>query len=976
MIMRILPSTLAIAAILAASPLTAQDAPSATDTAPEASEQATSSDQVWPLPETDIPLDPDYKLYVMPNGMKVALRQNATPEGQALVRLHVNSGSLEETETELGLAHYLEHMAFNGSTNVPEGEMIALLEREGLAFGADTNASTGFDVTTYKLDLPRNDAGLLDTALMIMRETASELTIGEEAVERERGVILAERRDRRNFAYRNLEDDLEFSTPDARYINRLPIGTLEVLEKATADDLRGFYERAYVPANTTLIIVGDYPVEVMQELANKHFASWDNPAPAPTEPVTGPIDISRKGETDLFIDPALSESIRIWRLGPYLDRPDTVANRQAALQRQVGYAIINRRMAALARGADAPFRGAGFGVGNIFEDARQTSLNIYSADGEWEKGLTAATVELRKAIMFGFSQAEVNEQIASIRSSLEAGARGADTRSHGSLLRGVTSLLDDERVPSTPQSSLERFEAYADQITPESALVAVTDDSTPLFDPLIRFSGRAAPEGGAETIRAAWDAAMKAEIAKPEFAEVAEFGYTDFGPAGEVASDKVDDRLGIRTVTFANGVRLNLKKTDINKDRIRVRLGLDGGQLLSTSEDPLLTALVGTLPAGGLGKHSQDELATILAGKRVSVNIDAGSDRFLMGASTIPQDLQLQMQLMAAAITDPGYRKEAEQRYAKSIQDFFATLDATPGRALSNALGGILSDNDPRFTLQSKEAYSARNFVQLKEDISDRLAKGAIEIALVGDLDEEAAIAAVASTLGALPMREAEFLERKEARQRSFTADRSQRVLAHTGEPDQALIRMTWPTVDDSDLTEALRLSLLSRIVRIKLQEILREELGQAYSPSAGSSPSRVFDNYGTFALSASVDLEQVEPARAAIAKMLAELAAKQLDDDTLNRARKPALESYENRLKTLGGLMGLTGRAQSEPERIDRFFAAPDTLSAFTGADMQKAAQQYLTKDEAVEILVLPKEQPGEKDSDSIKPSAPPIAQ
>ncbi|MEP6394406.1 MAG: insulinase family protein, partial [Alteripontixanthobacter sp.] len=191
---------------------------------------ATPADEpVWAFEQSDLPLDRDYVFGALPNGMRYIIRRNATPEGTALVRMRIGSGSLAEREDERGLAHFVEHMAFNGSAAIPEGDMIKLLEREGLAFGADTNASTGFKATTYKLDLPRNDPALLDTALMLMRETASELTIAPDAVERERGVILAERRDRRNYAQRELEDRLDFASPQARFTRRLPIGALEVL---------------------------------------------------------------------------------------------------------------------------------------------------------------------------------------------------------------------------------------------------------------------------------------------------------------------------------------------------------------------------------------------------------------------------------------------------------------------------------------------------------------------------------------------------------------------------------------------------------------------------------------------------------------------------------------------------------------------------------------------------------------------------
>ncbi|MEE4288652.1 MAG: pitrilysin family protein, partial [Erythrobacter sp.] len=313
---------------------------------------AEAEEPTWAFEESDLEVEPGYVFGQLDNGMRYILRQNATPEGTAMVRMRIGSGSLEETPTELGLSHFLEHMAFNGSKGIPEGEMIKLLEREGLAFGADTNASTGLEAVTYMLNLPRNDEALLDTALMLMRETASELTIAQDAVDRERGVILAEERDRRNFAQRAQEDGFEFYAPDARFADRLPIGTVEIIENATAADLRGLYERTYTPRNTTLVIVGDYPVEVMEAKLRERFADWSG-GPAPAEPVTGPVDIDRQGLTDIYTDPSLSESVSIVRFGEWIEEKDTSANRRTDLVRSIGYAIVNRRLARLAREADA-----------------------------------------------------------------------------------------------------------------------------------------------------------------------------------------------------------------------------------------------------------------------------------------------------------------------------------------------------------------------------------------------------------------------------------------------------------------------------------------------------------------------------------------------------------------------------------------------------------------------------------------------
>lgn len=448
---------------------------------------------------------------------------------------------------------------------------------------------------------------------------------------------------------------------------------------------------------------------------------------------------------------------------------------------------------------------------------------------------------------------------------------------------------------------------------------------------------------------------MAEPVAAPDVSAASAFGYTDFGPPGAVVADTVEPRTGIRLIRFANGVRLNLKRTALENDRVRFQLHLDGGDLLATPERPLATAMVGSLPEGGLGKHSQDELESLLAGRTVTSNLMSTGDAYVSAGTTTPRDLELQLQLLAAGIIDPGYRREGEVRYRREIANWFKRKDATPGGALGSAIGGILSDSDPRFTVQPPADYQRLSFAQLREAIGERLARGAIELALVGDINEDAAIALVARTLGALPPREPEFLAREERRNRLFTPDRTPRTVNHTGEADQALLQWTWPTTDESDPAEVLRLELLERIVRLELTEELRERLGKAYSPSASSAPSSVWRGYGTFALAASLDVGDVGPAREALRSVIAKLIAEPVAPDLLERAQRPLLEGYDNALKTNGGWMRLAGRAQSESFRIDRFLAAKDTIRAVTPADIQAAAARYLGQGRAVEVLVVP---------------------
>ena len=933
-----------LVALALAMPVAAKDAPY-------------PADPRWAFEKSDIPVDPEFRFGRLDNGLRYIVRRNATPAGTAVVRMDVAAGSLDEGDGERGYAHFVEHMAFNGSARVPEGEMIPLLEREGLAFGADTNASTSFDRTVYKLDLPRSDAALIDTALMLMRETASNLTIAPGAVERERGVVLAEMRDRNSYSYRNALDATRFFYPRALYGERFPIGTAAALGAATAASLRAFYEREYVPAHVTLVVVGDFDPGAVEAGIIRHFNDW-SARPAEPQPGAGPVGRRDRSRTAIYVDPALSERVTMLRHGPYLDEPDTVAQRQEGLLRAIGYGIVNRRLQGLSRSPEPPFRSAGFGTGNVFEAGRSTRLIVDTADRRWRTGLEIAAREYRRALALGFGVEEVAEQIAGIRTALADAAASATTRSNTALAQAALALVEDEVVPATPATTLARFEVLAPQITPAAVLAAIRREAVPLEKPLIRFQGRFKPEGGEKALRMAWRSAMRAPLAEMPRTTTGSFAYTDFGTPGQVVSDMREPRLGIRQVRFANGVMLNIRHTDIERDKVRVSMAVDGGGMLDTRDDPLTTEMAPYLDEGGLGRHSRDQLQSILAGRTVGFGLTRGEATFNTRVQTTPRDVELQLQLLAALLSDPGYRTEGEVQYRQSVNNYFAQLRATPASALQADLGAILSGGDPRFSLQDLEDYRHLSYAKLRKDIGDRLAEGAIEVGMAGDVDEDRAITLVASTLGALPAREAAFRSYESQPPRLFTADRSPRVIRHTGPTDQALLRLTWPTRDDSDPVAALTLELLERTLRVELTDRLREALGKAYSPSAGSYLSHHWKGYGVFAISASVDVADVAPTRAAIREVIGELRSAPVSAGTLDRARRPMVEALQNALKGNGGWLSLVERAQSEPERIDRYEKARERLLALTPADVEAAARQYLDPEAELEVLVLPEQE------------------
>ena len=365
----------------------------------------------WAQARSDVAPDPTIRFGALPNGMRYAIRKQSIPAGQAAIRLRMDAGSLMETDAQQGLAHFLEHMAFNGSKAVPEGEMIKILERLGLAFGADTNASTNFDETVYKLDLPRTNDETVDAALMLMREAAGNLTLDQGAIDRERGVVLSEERARDTPPYRIYKERLGFFLKGQRPPTRYPIGQVQVLETAPASEFTDFYHRYYRPERAVLVAVGDFDVDAMEAKIKAKFGDWTPTGPAGEAPNLGQLQ-QRKTEARLVVEPGAPLSMQIaWMRKPDL-AADTIARRKSDLVEQLGFSVLNRRLQRLARADQPPFLASGVFKNNEYNAAESTLLIVNAEPGRWREALAAAEQEQRRAVQYGVRQDELDREIA------------------------------------------------------------------------------------------------------------------------------------------------------------------------------------------------------------------------------------------------------------------------------------------------------------------------------------------------------------------------------------------------------------------------------------------------------------------------------------------------------------------------------------------------------------------------------------
>jgi zinc protease len=909
----------------------------------------------WPQSQSDLRADPDIRFGALPNGMRYAIRKQSIPANQAALRLWFDAGSLMETDTQQGLAHFLEHMAFNGSKGVKEGEMVKILERLGLAFGADTNASTSFDETIYKLDLPRTDAETVDTSLMLLREAAGNLTVDQGAVDRERGVVLSEERARDTPSYRIYKSRLEFLLPGQRLPTRYPIGKVEVLQKAPAGELKDFYQRYYRPERAVLVAVGDFDPAAMEAKIRSRFGDWRATGPVGTNPDLGAIT-PRGTEARLVVEPGASLAMQIAWVGPPDPDPDTVAERRRDLVEQLGFAVLNRRLSAITRSANPPFLGAGGFRSNQGHSAEITMMSVNAEPDRWQAALSAVEQEQRRAVQYGVRQDELDREVEELRASLRAAAAGAATRRQAELANEIVGSLSDQLVVTSPADDLAFFETAVKGLTAAEASAALKAAFTG-EGPLLFVASPRPIEGGEQTLLAALSGSQKVAVTPPVAPSQLAWPYESFGPPGKIAETRSLDDLGATFIRFENGVRLTVKPTKFRDDEVLVRINVGDGLLDLPKDKQGATWASGAFIEGGLKKIANEDMERVLASKVYGARFGIADDAFILSGGTRTGDLPTQLQVLAAYLSEPGWRPQAFQRLLGAGRTIHDQYESTDSGVLARDLGGLLHKGDRRWTFPSRDEIANAKLEDLQAQIVPNLANGSVEVIIVGDTTMEQATEAVARTFGALPPRPAPQPVPDDQRKVGFPDGVATPIaLTHKGRADQSIGYMAWPTSDYwTNPQRARETAVLGEVMRLRLTDELREAQGATYSPSVGYNHSLVWTGWGYMAASVEVPPEKLPEFFSDVQKIAADLRAKEVSADELARAKKPRIEAIQRaRVTNQYWLSELSG-AQADPRRLDTIRQVIPGTERVTTVDVQRAAETFLRDDKAFKLVVKP---------------------
>ncbi|NTH78617.1 insulinase family protein [Agrobacterium rhizogenes] len=908
----------------------------------------------WPQATSDLPAESGVRFGTLPNGMRFAVMHNATPSGQVAIRFRIATGSLQENDDQQGLAHFLEHMAFKGSTHVPEGEMIRTLQRLGLAFGPDTNASTGYNETVYALDLPEAKPDTVSTGLMLMRETASELTLDAGAFDRERGVILSEEKLRDTPQYRGGIGFMNLLLPGQRVPLRSPIGKTDIIRNAPVDLVRDYYRGNYRPDRATLIVVGDIDAVAIEADIRNRFGNWTAATPAPAEPDLGVLE--KQGQrVGAVVVPGGATRVQIAWTSPYDASPDSVAKRRADLVENIGLAVLNRRLSFLAQQPNPPFVSAQAGSQDLYKSAHVAMIAADSDPDKWQAALVAIDQEQRRIAQFGAEQSEIDREITEYRSMLQAAAGGAATRASPDIATTLVWSTGENLVFTSPADDLSLFDAAMKGLTADE----VNRTLQSVFagnGPLLVLQVPQMPDGGIATVEKAYADSRTVPVAAPEHTASTAWPYSDFGPPGAVVEQHAVEDLGITMVRFANGVRLTVKPTTFRTNEVLVRANIGRGRLDLPHDRPLPIWAAPAMSLSGLKAINYDDMQKALAGNVVGNDFSIQDGAFRFEGATRPDDLAMQLQLLTAYASDPAYRPDVFKRVQQAYLNSLPQLQATPGGVVSRDLAGLLHSDDPRWTFPDQAQLRDAKPEDFEGLLRPLLSNGQIEIIIVGDIKVDDAIRMTAQTFGALPSRP-DAQEQASGSNVRFPAPTPQPVeRLQDGRSDNAAAVVAAPIGDFlSDLPRAAAANVTGSIFQNRLVDQFRVAEGATYSPQGDVDLSRSIPGYGFTYVYVETTPAKVDHFFDLVDKIAADLRDSDVSLDEMTRAKAPMIEEIKRSQQTNGyWLEGLHG-AQTDPRRLERIRSSINGYQSITAQDIRAIATTYLKPETFWRMKILP---------------------
>jgi zinc protease len=907
--------------------------------------------------QATLPLDTAITTGTLPNGLKYFIRKNSRPEKRVLLRLAVKAGSLEEADDQLGLAHLIEHMAFNGSEHFKSGEVFSYFERVGARLGPHVNASTSFDETIYMLELPTDQGEVVAKGLTALADFAGGLSFDPKEVEKERGVVIEEWRGGLGAGSRIRDKQIPIIFYKSRYADRLPIGKPEIIRNAPVARLRAFYDMWYRPERMAIVAVGDIDPAAMTASIRSTFSALRDRAPAAKVPdgrmtLKHPLLVSAVADSELT-----RSSVQLVRKHAKQGEQRVADYRRSLVERMIE-SMLNDRFTELARRPDAKFLGAGAGNESLSPAVEGFVIAAGVQDGKLEEGIAAMAVEAKRARDFGFSDAELDrakkataagyEQIYAERNKSESGGFARELVSH---------FLTNEPAPGIE---------YEYQLVKQLLPTVTTAEVSAMVRTLMTDEGRVilatAPQK--DGLQLPTDTALRSALASAEATSVTAWRDTSLTRAlvetkpqpAAVTSRREIPEIGVTLVKFANGVEAWLKPTTFKNDQVLFTLTSPGGASLSTRENFEEAALASSyVRSSGISGLKALDLEKMLAGKIASAAPSIGLSSHGISGSAAPADLEIGLQLLYQDFVAPGDDPDQFEVMKRQLQAAVANRGRAPGQVFGERLEQINTSNHYTSEPLTAERIAVLDRQKMLSFYRQRFANAAdFTFFMVGAFKVDDTLPLIAQYVGSLPSTGKATAEFKDVGIHFPQIQVREKV--EMGREPRSNVAISFFAEASSDPVEAENVAAATTVLDIALRDVLREDLSQTYTVSVGQGGQGLPQRGGGYMrVSFGAAPENVASMTDRVFEEIRKLQQNGPSADLTNRAKESARRNYETSLQQNGYWMG---RLQSvhlfnrDPKEI---ITRSARIDAVTPVSIQDVLKRSFPMDRYTVVTLLP---------------------
>ena len=923
---------------------------------------ATTTSMAQEMPS--IPVDPDVKIGKLDNGLTYYIRHNAWPEQRAEFYIAQRVGSIQENDEQRGLAHFLEHMCFNGTENFKGNDIIKWCETIGVKFGRDLNAYTSIDQTVYNIsNVPTTREGIVDSCLLILHDWADGLLLEAGEIDKERGVIHEEWRMRTTATMRMLERDLPRLYPNSKYGHRMPIGLMEIIDNFKPEVLRAYYEKWYRPDNQAIIVVGDVDVDKVEQKIKNLFAPIkmpQNPAPVVAEAVPD------NKEAIFVVDKDKEMQYSIVQLMFKSDPvPDEMKSNMQYLVidylKDACIGMLNDRLTELAQKADCPYLQGGVDYDQYLLSKTKDAFNIsiLPKEGQTEAALKAAFIEARRAAQFGFTATEYQRYKQNFISQLDKQYSNKDKRYNSQFVNEyVKNYLDNEPIPG-----LDDYYKVMKQLAPMLPLETVNELMKSFFEDkdsnMVVLNMNQEKEGAVypteASLKKAVDEARATQV-EPYVDNVKnEPLITKMPKAGKIVKEVPGKKFDYKELTLSNGAKVILKHTDLKKDQVVLASeGFGGSSLYGEKDFANIKMFDDAIEASGLGNFSHTELEKAMAGKIASASMALGRDRANITGSSTPNDVEAMLQLVYLYFTNINKDQESYDNMMKTAELMLKNKLLQPEAVFSDSLTLTIQNHSKRFaplTMDDLEKVSYDRILEMAKEQTSNAA--AYTFTIIGNYDEATIRPLIEQYLASLPA------QKKVVKGKDVNETFKGEVIndfKRKMETPKAIAVMVWSNTQMKYTFEnIIRADMVGQILSMIYTEKIREEASAAYSVLAQAGLSR--DDYRTTGTVLVYCPMKPEKGDVATKIMLDEVnnMAKSVDAEKLNKVKEYMLKNVDDQAKTNNYWIRVIGRLRDYGVDVHTDYKkvveaqTPDAISAFM--------QEFLKPGNRAEVIMLPEE-------------------